>query len=65
MATARMARRFKLAGIDGADLYPEWEAHIEDQQARAAFRLLVETAGSLPHLVLSFRKTGGQDVSPS
>ena len=59
MATARMARRFKLAGIDGADLYPEWEAHIGDQQARAAFRLLVENVASLPHLVLSFRKKGG------
>ncbi len=48
----------QLAGIEGADLYPEWEAHIEDQRARAAFRLLVESAASLPHLVLSFRKKG-------
>ena len=48
----------QLAGIEGADLYPKWEAHIEDQQARAAFRLLVESAASLPHLVLSFRKKG-------
>ncbi len=48
----------QLAGIEGADLYPGWEAHIEDQRARAAFRLLVECAASLPHLVLSFRKKG-------
>lgn len=48
----------QLAGIEGADLYPEWEAHIEDQQARAAFRLLVDIAASWPHLVLSFRKKG-------
>ncbi|MCY4440620.1 MAG: hypothetical protein OXE53_10495 [Deltaproteobacteria bacterium] len=47
-----------LAGIEGADLYPEWEAHIEEQPARAAFRLLVAIATSLPHLVLSFRKKG-------
>lgn len=54
----RLGTSLQLAGIEGADLYPEWEAHIEDQRARAAFRLLVECATSLPHLVLSFRKKG-------
>ena len=48
----------QLAGIEGADLYPEWEAHIEAQRARAAFRLLLDIAASLPHLVLSFKKKG-------
>ena len=54
----RLGTSLQLAGIEGADLYPEWEAHIEDQRARAAFRLLVDIAASLPHLVLSFRKKG-------
>ena len=54
----RPGASLQLAGIEGADLYPEWEAHIEDQRARAAFRLLVDIAASLPHLVLSFRKKG-------
>ena len=62
----RLGTSPQLAGIEGADLYPEWEAYIQDQQARAAFRLLVEFAASLPHLVLSFREEGkGQDVPPS
>ncbi len=55
---SRLGTSPQLAGIEGADLYPEWEAHIEDQRARAAFRLLVESAPSLSHLVLSFRKKG-------
>lgn len=54
----RRGTSLRLAGIEGADLYPEWEAHIEDQRARAAFRLLVDIAASLPHLILSFRKKG-------
>ena len=54
----RPNRSPRLAGVEGADLYPEWEAHIEAQQARAAFRLLVDVATSLPHLVLSFKKKG-------
>ncbi len=54
----RFGTSLQLAGIEGADLYPEWEAYIEDQRARAAFHLLVESATSLPHLVLSFRKKG-------
>ena len=48
----------QLSGIDGAELYPEWEAHIQDLQARAAFRLLVDLAASSPRLVLSFRRKG-------
>ncbi len=54
----RLGTSLQLAGIEGANLYPKWEAHIEDQRARAAFRLLVDIAASLPHLVLSFRKKG-------
>ncbi|MDE0029283.1 MAG: HigA family addiction module antitoxin [Deltaproteobacteria bacterium] len=54
----RLGPSLRLAGIEGADLYREWETHIEDQRARAAFRLLVDVAASLPHLVLSFRKKG-------
>ena len=54
----RLRTSLQLAGIEGAELYPEWEAHIKDQRTRAAFRLLVESAASLPHLVLSFRKKG-------
>lgn len=43
------------SGIDGAELYPEWEAYIEDQQARGAFRLLVDLAALSPRLALSFK----------
>lgn len=55
---SRLGTSLQLAGIEGAELYPEWEAHIENRRARAAFRLLVDIAASLPHLVLSFRKKG-------
>ena len=48
----------RLSGIDGADLYPEWEAHLQDLQARAAFCLLVDLAASSFRLVLSFRRKG-------
>lgn len=40
------------------ELYPEYEAYIEDQQARGAFRLLVDLAASSPRLVLSFKPKG-------
>ena len=33
----------------------EWEAYIEDQQARGAFRLLVDLAALSPRLALSFK----------
>ena len=58
VSRGRLGTSLQLGGIEGADLYPEWEAHIGDQRARAAFRLLVDIAASLPHLVLSFRKKG-------
>ena len=51
-------RTSRLSGIDGADLHPEWEAHIQVSQARAAFCLLVDLAASSSRLVLSFRRKG-------
>ena len=50
--------RTRLHELDGAELYLEWEAHIADQQVRAAFRLLVDLAAASPRLVLSFRRKG-------
>ena len=48
----------RLFGIEGADLYPEWEEHIQDQEGRFAFRLLVQIAISSRQLVLSFKRKG-------
>lgn len=47
-----------LSGIDGAELYPEYEAYIDDQQARGAFRLLVDLTASSSQLVPSFKPKG-------
>ena len=58
LSSHRPGRPPQLADVEGADLFPEWEAHIQDPQARAAFRLLVNLAASSRRLVLSFKWKG-------
>ena len=48
----------RLTGIEGADLYPDWEEFIRDQDTRCAVRLLVSLGVSSRRLVPAFRWHG-------
>ena len=63
---SRLGPSPQLAGIEGADLYLEWEAHIEDQRTRAAFSPLGGHRGLVAAPGPELQEEGSaQDVSPS